>query len=395
MCAKLKWLPIFIVIAFVYSGFLKWLPLPIDPTIILGSVFALLLLRNVLFKKKHIYSFNVYCLTLILTTFIVYYISTAFYTPSENFWKEKIAHLVIALFVFFYCIISFTDPNQFKMIRNVMIGLCVVEIIALGYLESTGLLELYTQYATPEFKAENKIPDYLALSSILSIGFILVLPFNHLLSWLFRVAIIYLMIRLSARGPIIFLLGCSLLYIVRNKKLRIINFKYLIIAICSISILSIILVNWEGADILLSRFSGLQRNQVDNSVLERLDFIDKSLKIIKEKPFTGIGIGAFGFVYEKVDSKLYPHNYFLEAFVETGLLGGAAFLAFWIIFFTAIKIDYKDPIYSTLFLVTLFLFLNDQKSGGFIESRISFLWAGIVLSYVNLQKSLIKNELYK
>ncbi len=66
----------------------------------------------------------------------------------------------------------------------------------------------------------------------------------------------------------------------------------------------------------------------------RLSYWRSALKMALANPITGVGLGNFGTVYPKyqlpnsADVK-QAHNDFLQAFCETGVFGGIAFIAFW------------------------------------------------------------------
>ncbi len=84
---------------------------------------------------------------------------------------------------------------------------------------------------------------------------------------------------------------------------------------------------------VVGRFSDLGTTEVDvesnteeaNSLLWRVSYWQEVLPLANDNPVTGIGLAATG---TQTDEGKLPHNDFVRAYVETGLLGLLAYLAF-------------------------------------------------------------------
>lgn len=133
----------------------------------------------------------------------------------------------------------------------------------------------------------------------------------------------------------------------------------------------------------------------------RLSYWQSGLEMFLANPWTGVGLANFGTVYPKyqlpnsADVK-QAHNDFLQAFCETGVLGGAAFIVFWIyfaywgarriireadtahrwllaglycgtlgfVFHAAVDFDFANPALAMLVFLFAGLFLSTAANGG-------------------------------
>jgi len=81
-------------------------------------------------------------------------------------------------------------------------------------------------------------------------------------------------------------------------------------------------------------------NLETSSAAQRLQYFRDSLKLVGRRPVLGWGGGGWGALYGSCQPYYYvaseTHNHYLQLAVETGLLGLAAFLALWVIFFLAV-----------------------------------------------------------
>ena len=130
-----------------------------------------------------------------------------------------------------------------------------------------------------------------------------------------------------------------------------------------------------------ARQAGEDRFVLFNFVLERF----------AESPLLGHGTGAFAVDRGGQDVMDYPHNMFLEALYEQGIVGFVVITVFlWMIFSKwrqAAKLVYYNGMDLKVFetvhiagLLFLFLFLQAMKSGDFNGNRWMFLAAGMILA---------------
>ena len=80
-------------------------------------------------------------------------------------------------------------------------------------------------------------------------------------------------------------------------------------------------------DFIVNRMQGLFANE---NLLQRLVFFEDGLKLFKERPLIGLGLGAFESSLLRIQSFYYEtkyvHNHYIQTLLETGLLGTTLFL---------------------------------------------------------------------
>ena len=121
------------------------------------------------------------------------------------------------------------------------------------------------------------------------------------------------------------------------------------------------------------------------SVLMRINYWQDTVEIIKLHPFLGVGLGNFNLVYSR-----YAHNFFLQFWAETGLLGIASLL--WFIYAILAsninKIKNLADDKETLVLVSCvaaFVFHNLWDFSFFLP-EISLIW-WVILGLLSKPKS--------
>ncbi len=211
---------------------------------------------------------------------------------------------------------------------------------------------------------------------------------NIYLNFLF----IGIMLSLGARGPIIILIMCYLLYKLYHSSynsIHIIRKKqfYSILGAIAISIIFLIIVNiyTNGSiELLINRTIGrIVSLGEDNSSLERKDFITKSLQVILYSTnnfLFGTGIGSFVQECYGYDSIGSPHNIILEVWLELGLVGIIliGMLFYFLLFGNAKK-------YYVSGFVILYIIFNLMKSHSLPELRIPFTFLFLYSSVYNTQ----------
>jgi hypothetical protein len=103
------------------------------------------------------------------------------------------------------------------------------------------------------------------------------------------------------------------------------------------------------------------------SLTERLEHIRLSSELIRSNAF-GYGFGSYGLLSLGIDERAYPHNVFIEVFLELGVVGLIAFVLLIVYGFTTRQ---KENIFFFLFLMSL---LNAQFSGDLASNGYIFLY---------------------
>lgn len=239
------------------------------------------------------------------------------------------------------------------------------------------------------------IACYLAISTNLGIIIIYnITAYNKIfkrnyLNIFFTIFLFALLCLLGGKGPLIFVIICSLIYFIvkfnYNKwyYLNKSSFKLILGGLLLLGFFSIFFINAENENLLLERtITRLTNIGTDNSTLERIDFIRFSLNTIFESPlnlFFGKGIGSFGYEYTGFDQIAYPHNFILEIVFETGLVGLILFVAF-LCYCLQGKGERR---YISIFCV-LYIILNMLKSMSLEGLRIPLTFIYIYGIYKNL-----------
>lgn len=228
---------------------------------------------------------------------------------------------------------------------------------------------------------------YLVTGQTLGIGFLLLLDLNKksstrlvsILTSFAAGAIIFLMLHLGGRGPLLSLGFTLIFYIFLNKMhlKRILSF----LALMSVSLLMMygafkFLTSFETPMASLERLQSLLHPKGDGAILERLEYFKSAWHAFISAPIFGLGIGGWPTYQALSDPQLHPHNIFLEIMAEAGIVGLLLFLLFLVTSF------YKFWLSGLRFVplyVLVFCFINALKSGDIIDNILFFAFLGLSL----------------
>ena len=177
------------------------------------------------------------------------------------------------------------------------------------------------------------------------------------------------------------------------------KFKKPIIALLLIGIVGTLIIP-TSRDRLAPLFTG-----ADPASHERIKLYKGTWEIIKENPMIGVGLYGFREAYAEIresstDEVLnYPHNFFLNFWVETGLLGvlSVVLILVWI-FWKGIKL-YKEnsetqPLILALFAGIIVLFVHGQVDAPFFKNDLAILFwflVGIVPILKTFSNKMLRN----
>jgi O-antigen ligase len=196
------------------------------------------------------------------------------------------------------------------------------------------------------FKSQNK---YLQLIS-------LILVFTSFLS-------IFLLFSRAAILAIIFIMISLTIFLIINKKWKVIKKYIAILSFIFLSLISYGIINEKNpSDLMIARFSTVTNPIEDDSVNERLNFYTTAIKSIYMRPLLGVGIGNW-----KINSIDYSkdiiaeyrvpyvvHNDFLQIAAEIGIFGAIAYIYF--VFFPFL-ISLKQFFYKKDFTLYFLIYL--------------------------------------
>ena len=229
---------------------------------------------------------------------------------------------------------------------------------------------------------------------------ILILIFYPQTKWKtirYLLVVLFLLLSFAAgsRGPVFAVLISLMVYFVLNFRRTF--FKVILFSVLVIS--GIMFTSIGEKVIKLGGFDRIVMNITHGGSVQstgaRIDFLDRSVALLKEKPY-GVGCGNWQVQANKNNSKYlmahaYPHNLLFELINEYGVLAGLIFiLLMWQIFYLSYQkmITYKNnksSFYALLFYSLIFFFINSMVSGDLGDARMLF----IIIAMIIISKPLI------
>ncbi len=402
-------------VLYLLSGILKsyftfWkISVPIDLTALFGLLSLIaLFIRN--FKAKGIFISHVEGKN-IFFPFILFWIWMLFsliYTSSDNYSLEK------ALFFgtnFIPFLIIFTSCN-FKIENFLKFFTITVIILLIIYIPYSS--NYYNRLGNIAEIRENILRLYLMLGQCLGAIILTFLTkrstvFHPLVDKLLIVLCLFLLIIIGARGPLIFTIVCSLLYLCKNFNFK--SLPYLTKTFIGIVLITLVFIvftmNSETIITLFDHSIGrmsliingfLSEGDMGNSVNSRVKFYNDAFDLINKSYgnlIFGTGIGSYLYETAGIDGKGYPHNIMLEIWCELGIIGVFIFTYFLL---TIFKINSLRRNYITVYIVLYYL-LEYGKSASLIDIRIGitfillYTFSGNLMKRKNSQRTLqVKNE---
>jgi hypothetical protein len=345
-------------IVFAYIFTVLKIPVPANATIYAFIIFFAIIgfSYTVRFKiKSSAYFFFSYFL------FLVWLFIGYLYSPSTIARDEKLLIIIYniispsLIFIFYYF------SNNIKLDYNHLKGVLLKFSYALAYIVFiffviSSKIDETGRYSLPG--SENPI----FLSRFLCCLCIIILYVDHRISppflKYFTLFLLFYLIFLSAsKGPLISLL--IVIYILFKKKNRINNFKLFVIFI-SILFLLVSAYFFSSSNYLFdTNFY---------STYARLDIFTQIQNNFKMNYLIGSGLGSFNYLFFNVDTFGYPHNIFVELFIENGLVG--------LFLFTNLSLYFARYFVINIFsLLILFYFFCSQTSGDVSFNGQLFIYA--------------------
>lgn len=279
------------------------------------------------FKKK----LNLNYIILVIIYLLLLPLISLFYSHNISFGIQKILSIIFstlpAIFSIIYLIITF-DENKFNHLTNTIILLTLSISIYI-------IIFVPFNYSEPfNFSFSKWSPVIIGrlqgIAFIVSFYFFLneknlkkIIIFSFIL-----ILLIYSSYLTGLRSNLIMLAILTLFILIFSffsQKIRKINLAFLFIIMIFSSVL---IYNFPIKDkILLIKYKSLdyfneEQFANEGSIIARKTFIVTSMNMIKEKPIFGWGFGGFRIPYSNTFQLYakYPHNIFLESWIEMGIL---------------------------------------------------------------------------
>ena len=209
-------------------------------------------------------------------------------------------------FIFFYC--SFLRIESADSLYAVMLNIGTVDETLDGLYLASG--------------------QALVAFAIISLVWSIYVPRDRALAMSFSIFALWLAMDSGARGPVIWGVLSIICFIVIKLYRKVSLLHYLILGVLfSIFVSGIIWVGLQNVDFLTDHFPFLNRFVLDknrnydelSSIGMRLQYYDRALSLFAESPI--FGQGALSFRSMAGLDSVYPHNIFLDALGDLGLVG--------------------------------------------------------------------------
>ena len=226
------------------------------------------------------------------------------------------------------------------------------------------------------------LPSYLVLSSIFCVGHLVNIKNNDWICILVKISTLLASLILAGRGPILFLGVCYILHFILARRIK------LVFQMGASLLILLTLITITGStflDTIESRLLRLNTSESrSTSVFVRLQLIQTSMELIENNILIGSGFGSFGQVGMHSDMKDHPHNILLEIWSEMGVVGLTSFTSIIAAFLYLLFINLdKNEMSEILFLIFVFVFLNNLKSSYLGEAKELFAWMGIAIWFLS------------
>ena len=113
-------------------------------------------------------------------------------------------------------------------------------------------------------------------------------------------------------------------------------------------------------DLIANRLQGLRTNQ---NFSQRLVFIYDGMKLFKQSPIFGIGIGSYESNIRSVQSYFYEtkyvHNHYIQSLIDTGIIGFLAFISIFVVPIVWIKKEKRkrNPVFLDTMLTAFIAYI--------------------------------------
>ena len=333
-------------------------------------------------------------IVLLLLSYLLYTISLV-YSISPTYKYLKAALFAINMLAFIYPLISRRVSRRNLIYISITFIFIIDIVFILVYpMVKTGIIALNEM----EYLVYRGM--YLTASLVAGLGILLLFFQDTIKNRLpfFFIFIITILIA-GARGTVFSLGLVFIILLITNAnnivwrvkiKARVVYIVTLLLLISGAGLLYI-LSQPEIYDLVskrLNRFdvfsesNTAQRTSLDDR-FEHLKFVKDSFNSANYREIVfGYGIGSYSNLKDGEDRKDHPHNFIIEAFFETGILGFLILVLFIAItFYLIIRINKK------FWLIALYVFINALKSSSIVEIRILFAIFAICLLTETLKLS--------
>lgn len=322
--------------------------------------------KNVLVSYKSIF---------IYLTFLLFVVFSFLLSEKLNYSNYKLQMLVLKFSSLFF-VPFFLIKNFKETLTGIFYSLLIFIFISLFFsISDFGNTNINSRL---EFGIFNPIWISRAIFECLLIGLIFL---NLKKIWLFVLfsLCIFISFTSGSKGPIFSFLITFLFYYYKSHSVN--KFKFfLIFSFISLSFYFLIFQLIDKSSYIYQRFLVAVPEGSSKLIFEesRVVVWPKTLMLIFQQNafpfFFGNGLGEFGTFYfgYPISFRFYPHNLFLELFVEFG------FIFFLLVLFFSLKIIFKSDSKFKYFFV--YFLLNSMFSGDLLLNEYLFFYLGFIVA---------------
>lgn len=328
----------------------------------------------------------------------LWFIASSFWSPSHAYKLQKTlcyALYTIPGFLMGSLIIS-QNPERIKRLIGAFFVFSII-VLAESYrvFLSNGLVIISDILNT----------NYLVTGQTLGVGLLILIPYSYSLFpsgkrlpvgfsstlwfWMLLLSSLffYVLINLGGRGPILAtVIALTLFYGAKCWQDSLSKPTIHLGVLVLLWTLSYFILNGlfdHTNSHFVHRMAPLLTGQIDEAVNERFTYYQSAFQAFLQHSFMGVGFGGWPMSHGLEDISRHPHNIFLEILSETGLIGFVLFIAFLYLVIRNLKLPFifSTPERTSLALLTIFSFINAQKTGDLHDNLLLFftlsLWAGL------------------
>ena len=383
-----------------------------DITLISAMFLVLIMIYDMRYILKQIFIKHLE-LIVILMLFYFFIIFSLGYSSSAGYSLTKSVNFGTVVLAFLFPLLT-KDFNKDFFIYSLTLFTFLISIIFLNFYISYINRENLLLLSLSSEEALKLTVGYLSIA-ILN-GIIILYYFfkkNQIfwMQWLIILTAFIFLVASGGRGPLLIVLLIFGVYLFYQLILFLVFFKikklilpivlistmvggfFMLVSTNSIESNSRVFKLFENS---MERFETLKNSKGGGgSAYSRVLYTKFSIDKINQQPIWGYGIGSFGFEYNNIDEKDYPHNIFLEVWFELGIIP----LLLLILFFYGVYQHILSVKCYWCMAIYFYFFFNILKSDSLIDIRMLASFFGVFLlvkgiEEINLTTMRIKNDCY-
>jgi hypothetical protein len=338
---------LYLLFPIVISYVLKILGILIPTYLLILILIILIIIISISINKFQIYNFKNSNFSFFI--FLLWILLSYFYSPSLISKENKVVLLFydiicpVLLFSFFRLTNSFNFNIQSLEISLLKTTYILIWILFVFFLFSKQHDESGRYYLPG---SENSILFSRNISTYLIILITIKHKCSHILRYLTLLLALILLFASASKGPMVGLLIIVYYYFIKNNNKNALQINIAFFSALLLIIFLLFLIDQNNYLFDTNFYSLFARQEYFRIAFENLNF----------NLFKGVGIGSFALVFLGEDIISYPHNIFVEIFLENGLIG----LLLLIVLLFKFYINFSLNIIS---LLILFFLISAQFSG--------------------------------